>query len=804
MTYQLTELVVTNFRSIKGTLTIPLDAPIVLVHGPNGVGKTSIATAIELALTGDVGGLRRSDENVQNHLVNRDALEASIVLRMTGGPKSETNISVRDGVVRGTPILDEDSRIFFTDRCYLSQSTLGRLLDIYQAPTSRDPSNTPLTSFVKKLLGLDQLEALIDGVYPAGHKARMSKLSADFDRADQLEGRLQGEQRELDALERSQNAEAARLNAELEQLRKALDLPEDLSAAVAMLAKGEDPELVARHEARVSGVMSLQFQWSSYTSKEAQEDRASLENEEADAARALENYSAGPGRRLATSIASIRPIFPDSADPERTDPEEARIGAIRLVDREIARVDGLLSSAAAASRSISARDQSINQQQARLQLLNGQIADIAGDSAGLGQALAALLPHVTDDVCPVCDRDFNEVSDISLRTHLSQEVARLIGQSEKLNSLVAERQQVQTQLAEFERSRSTESARVITPVDATTYQERLATLRTAKGELEALAAETLEGTRIRNRHSTAASKVAQLRLRDSTSLEIRNSLSTLAETIAEPPIAEAETTQNALSRLISATETALKAAIAQHTDRKAAANTLARLLALAAEKAERDAQTAVRTQRLAQLTAAQRGVKRERDLANNLGRAASEARSAIVGRVFNERLNAIWRDLFVRLAPNEPFVPAFVLPSSGAKIVNAILETVHRDGGSYGRPGAMLSAGNLNTAALTLFLALHLSVKPELPWLLLDDPVQSMDELHVAQFAALLRTLAKSEKRQLIIAVHERPLFEYLSLELSPAFVGDKLITVELSKSTEGSTLYRTNVVGFEPDRLVA
>ncbi|OYW91506.1 MAG: hypothetical protein B7Z23_08025, partial [Pseudomonadales bacterium 32-61-5] len=98
-----------------------------------------------------------------------------------------------------------------------------------------------------------------------------------------------------------------------------------------------------------------------------------------------------------------------------------------------------------------------------------------------------------------------------------------------------------------------------------------------------------------------------------------------------------------------------------------------------------------------------------------------------------------------------------------------------------GRPGAMLSAGNLNTAALTLFIALHLSVKPPFPWLVLDDPVQSMDELHIAQFAALLRTLAKVQGRQVIVAVHERPLFEYLALELSPAFPEDKLITVELA-----------------------
>jgi len=100
----------------------------------------------------------------------------------------------------------------------------------------------------------------------------------------------------------------------------------------------------------------------------------------------------------------------------------------------------------------------------------------------------------------------------------------------------------------------------------------------------------------------------------------------------------------------------------------------------------------------------------------------------------------------------------------------------------------MLSAGNLNTAALTLFLALHLSVKPELPCLLIDDPVQSMDEVHIAQFAALLRTLAKQKGRQIIIAVHEKQLYDYLALELSPAYLDDRLITIELSKTIEGRT----------------
>ena len=116
----------------------------------------------------------------------------------------------------------------------------------------------------------------------------------------------------------------------------------------------------------------------------------------------------------------------------------------------------------------------------------------------------------------------------------------------------------------------------------------------------------------------------------------------------------------------------------------------------------------------------------------------------------------------------------------------------------------MLSAGNLNTAALTLFLALHLSAPPTLPWLVLDDSVQSMDEVHVAQFAALLRTLSKQQDRQIIVAVHERALFDYLSLELSPAFPDDRLITVELGRAGDGTTVAKSDPHSWRRDTAFA
>jgi exonuclease SbcC len=116
----------------------------------------------------------------------------------------------------------------------------------------------------------------------------------------------------------------------------------------------------------------------------------------------------------------------------------------------------------------------------------------------------------------------------------------------------------------------------------------------------------------------------------------------------------------------------------------------------------------------------------------------------------------------------------------------------------------MLSAGNLNTAALTLFLALHLSVSPKLPWLVIDDPVQSMDEVHIAQFAALLRTLSKQMQRQVVVAVHERSLFDYLALELSPAFEGDRLNVVELGRNAVGQTTCRWDARLYVADKAIA
>ena len=84
MTPRLKSVTVTDFRSIRGTVTVPLDSPVVLIHGQNGSGKTSLLSAIELGLTGQVASLARVDPTFESHLVHKAATEGRVSITVEG------------------------------------------------------------------------------------------------------------------------------------------------------------------------------------------------------------------------------------------------------------------------------------------------------------------------------------------------------------------------------------------------------------------------------------------------------------------------------------------------------------------------------------------------------------------------------------------------------------------------------------------------------------------------------------------------------------------------------------------------
>ena len=398
----------------------------------------------------------------------------------------------------------------------------------------------------------------------------------------------------------------------------------------------------------------------------------------------------------------------------------------------------------------------------------------------------------------------SEVSDKPLTEHLANQISALTASAGRLQAFSKERVEGATSLANAERSRGLVAGRLLTSEARDEMKTRAARLSEFELALQQFEPAVIEGEKFINDASEASASLNALREKDQKATTIRDAAQKFAVDLSLQPVGENEPLVEALKRFQSHVTKTEDMLTAKESARRDANTSLKQLNMLEGQKQSLAKAIADNKARLTQMGQLKVVADRRITQARELSRRACDQRTAIVRRVFNESLNAIWRDLFVRLAPDEPFVPAFALPESDGGAVEAVLETLYRSGGKGGNPRAMLSAGNLNTAALTLFLALHLSVKPALPWLLIDDPVQSMDEVHIAQFAALLRTLSKQHGRQIVVAVHEKPLFDYLALELSPAFQSDRLITIDIGRAADGNTVINYEPQVWIPDHAIA
>lgn len=808
MTPRIASLTATDFRSLRGTVTIPMDSPVVLIHGRNGVGKTSLLTAMELALTGNLASLSRLDSQPLEHLVNKEALSkkgaVSIGVNGLGVEFPAGHFDIHGPKLTGEAALDPILTRHFSERCYLAQSTLSRLLELYE---DKSANGTALTRFVKELLGLEALDALIDGLYDAGDVRRLRGQAVSFwDMREQLPGldaELSRLAKELTAAEGQamQLTQSARVR--LTPYWPDVNSLSPQAMLDLLMEQSQEPELQRltqlRRELNDRVAQSMRV-----VSAMATDQRALIESAAGAADAALRGWLETSGQRITELFDKLGGYFSELPSPIQNRPEYARAYALRAVCNEVARCQQIQSKDQAAQKQVSALQNDRKGLAKRLEEIDKQILHHSREAGQLAQVLSSLVPHVHTEECPVCSRNFGEISSSPLLGHLTARIASLTQSAGLLSALSQERANTLSAVAARDREIGVAQALVLTAEARTEYGQRLEALEQALLDLESLEGEAKAGEALFGQAANATQALASARAVDQQSVAIRDAAGRYATVLSLDPIGESEPLQAALQRFLAEVTARLERLTAKELARRDGEASLRELL-LKQQNIE------AITVRQLELKATRRGLHAAKEAgehtmeqARELLKLAQVERSRIVGQVFNDSLNAAWRDLFIRLAPDEPFIPAFALPRTTKSDVEARLETHYRDGSKGGNPRAMLSAGNLNTAALTLFLALHLSVKPQLPWLIIDDPVQSMDEVHISQFAALLRTLSKQHGRQVIIAVHDKPLFDYLCLELSPAFEGDRLITVELGRAANGESVANTVVRDWKQDLAIA
>lgn len=778
-------LMVSDFRCIEGTRDLPFDAPVVLIHGPNGTGKTSILSALELALTGHIRSMERQSDRYRAHLPffgqSYATVRADVAEYLQSGTPG-VPLTVNGARLEGTPAFSNEAANFYSERCYLDQSSLGRLLDLYQARERIE--QTALEKFVNELLGLEKLDALRDGLSDALDLRLIKKLAIGVDEADR-EAKVAATQL------KEQSAERAKARTEVDKARVAVReaivglhlntadgmtdsdllgfvrsaLNDDTARADSVAAAKLHQEIIALG-GRISALTERA------TTQLIQEARAASEAATAD----QEAWEATEGVKVRAWQAAAQAVGVDT----RSELGIAVERALSLAVQELENDSNIRARTEAVSAQLEADRNELDDLQKRL-------ADAREHSSALVESLAALSTVIgASEVCPVCDRDFAETGAPSLSAHIATKLAELTTRGQQLIDLRTGRDQLAARVTRAGTDYTQLTLQLLTADQRLALEQRHATLVDLTAQAGDIEAAISHGKNLSRRVNDLRQSLARLETASSEERHISSELGRYAARLQMNVSTTLDAFQTMLTELLNRAE----AEVARLSDVANQQRTMATEAARLASALEHEAEI---VQRLADLAERKKlwddrvaESKRRQAVAKDVHEAATQARTAIVHRVFTESLNKVWKTVFTRLAPSEGFIPSFGIPSATKKTFDITLETTHRNGEAGGPPQMMLSAGNLNTAALSLFLALHLAVEPIVPCLVFDDPVQAMDEVHVAQFAGLIRLLAKRNERQIIVAVHERELFEYLTLELSPAYEGDELITIELGgRATE-------------------
>ena len=171
-----------------------------------------------------------------------------------------------------------------------------------------------------------------------------------------------------------------------------------------------------------------------------------------------------------------------------------------------------------------------------------------------------------------------------------------------------------------------------------------------------------------------------------------------------------------------------------------------------------------------------------------------------------ERLEPLLRRIYATADPHPEFRIVKLLSRMyrGSGRVLAEVEDPLHDRRSDA-PRAFLSSSQMNVVAVSVFLALNLGISTlPLSVAILDDPLQSLDDLNLLGLIDLLKRMR--ERRQLMLSTHDSRFASLLERKLRPVSDDQRTILVELSGwSSEGARVTQRDIVpDLVPIRIAA
>ncbi len=709
---RLKSITIEGFRAFGRQATVDLDADVILLQGPNGVGKTSLLDAILWALAGTID--RFAERGTPISMYAREG-RARVELTMSSDFGDIVLTRATDGTA------DEFIRLRIGDKEYEQAAATQQLCDLLLPHLkgrvgARDALNRVLTRGV--YLQQDLVRQFIDDDSAADRFALVSEVIGA------------GAVLELQAaLEKSRRSWAASTTA----FRK--DELEPLAVRVAQidehLARLSDGGTVASDDARQASNAIFQ-----------------------QAVALLGETRFGPDAAPTTPARLDR--FLKTLDAERSKLERDLATTRNLIE-QIPELSAMMASEDTGDKlrdeestlvaQLSGADEAIRMENARLAA--ERVAQVAAaDRAERAATMAKLALQNLDEHCPVCQQTHDVRQTIA---HLQAliEAASNVGQA--------------------------------------TTTDRLGPLTEKRAEVQALLnilREELRRTENDLREREARRSILTARLSD---LGI-GGISDAGTTLRERGVA-IEEMLGTLARLLS--------------DGERLSLQVLRL----GEQRQRDELTAERIQVTARLDAATSRIAGEeatRVLSGRIIEGLRDASLAVTAKQITQ-IAPLFQKIYSRIDPHPTFRVTQIV--AGMERGRGKLEVGISDPDAFAQArdaGPLLSSSQMNSFAVSLFLAMNLALPSlRLGVTILDDPLQSLDSINLLGLVDVLRRFRAH--RQIIVSTHEERLVGLLQRKLRPVRPSERMVTMIFeSWSREGPAMRMVEFAATTDEKVIA